>query len=339
MAIHSAIFGCAGHNLTRAERAFFRDVNPWGFILFKRNIDTPDQVRKLVAALRETTGRDDAPVLIDQEGGRVARLGPPHWKKYPPGKSYGALYAADPVQGRELTRLGARLIAHDLRALGITCDCVPVLDVPVTGAHDIIGDRAYGFDAATVATLGRAAAEGLLAGGVLPVIKHIPGHGRAGADSHENLPVVDATRPALEKTDFAAFRHLADMPLAMTAHVVYTAFDKDNPATTSRTVIRNVIRRHIGFGGVLMSDDLSMKALSGSFEERTVAALAAGCDMVLHCNGEMNEMRAIARETPKLAGKSKKRAKAALQRIAHLPEPLDAADARAKLDAALAALT
>lgn len=339
MAIHSAIFGCAGHTLSRNEKAFFRDMDPWGFILFKRNIDTPDQVRKLVTALRETTGRDDTPVLIDQEGGRVARLGPPHWKKYPPGKSYGALFAADPVKGRELTRLGARLIAHDLRALGINCDCVPVLDVPVPGAHDIIGDRAYGLDASTVAMLGRAAAEGLLAGGVLPVIKHIPGHGRAGADSHEQLPVVEVTAATLEKQDFVPFQHLADMPLAMTAHVVYSAFDKYNPATTSKTMIRQVIRSHIGFGGLLMSDDLSMKALCGSFGDRTRASLKAGCDIVLHCNGDMTEMLAIAKETPKLAGKAKRRAKAALQRIVHKPEPLDAADARAKLDAALATLT
>lgn len=339
MAISSAIFGCSGHTLTKSERSFFRDVNPWGFIVFKRNIDTPDQVRKLVDALRDTTGRDDAPVLIDQEGGRVQRLGPPHWKKYPPGASYGKFYSADPVRGRELTRLGARLIASDLRALGINCDCVPVLDVPVAGAHDIIGDRAYGRDAATVAILGRAAAEGLLAGGVLPVIKHIPGHGRAGADSHEQLPVVDATRAILEKQDFVPFQHLADMPLAMTAHVVYTALDRHAPATTSRTVIRKIIRRHIGFDGLLMSDDLSMKALSGTFGARTKASLKAGCDVVLHCNGDMDEMCAIAKETPKLAGKARRRAKAALQRINLVPEPLDVAEARAKLDAALAALT
>ncbi|MGL5736783.1 MAG: glycoside hydrolase family 3 N-terminal domain-containing protein, partial [Beijerinckiaceae bacterium] len=283
-------------------------------------------------------GRTDAPVLIDQEGGRVQRLGPPHWKKYPPGKSYGALYAANALAGRELTRLGARLIAHDLRALGITCDCVPVLDVPVPGAHDIIGDRAYGLDPATVAILGRAAAEGLLAGGVLPVIKHIPGHGRAGADSHEHLPVVQTERSLLEAQDFVPFRHLADMPLAMTAHVVYAAIDANAPATTSKRMIRDVIRSHIGFGGLLMSDDLSMKALSGTFGQRTKASLKAGCDIVLHCNGDMVEMKAIAKETPKLSGKAARRAEAALARFSHRPEPLDAAEARAKLDAALAAL-
>ncbi|MGL4323237.1 MAG: beta-N-acetylhexosaminidase [Beijerinckiaceae bacterium] len=339
MAIQSAIFGCSGHALSKSERAFFRDMNPWGFILFKRNIDTPDQVRKLVDALRACTGRDDAPVLIDQEGGRVQRLGPPHWPKYPPGKSYGGFYKSDPVKGRELTRLGARLMAHDLRALGITVDCVPVLDVPVPGAHDIIGDRAYGLDASTVAILGRAASEGLLAGGVLPVIKHIPGHGRAGADSHEHLPVVDVSRSMLEKQDFVPFRHLADMPLAMTAHVVYAAIDSHAPATTSKTMIREIIRGHIGFKGLLMSDDLSMKALSGTFGERTRSSLKAGCDVVLHCNGDMAEMKAIAKETPKLAGKAKRRAEVALQRISHAPEPLDAAEARAQLDAALAALT
>ncbi|MGL4494943.1 MAG: beta-N-acetylhexosaminidase [Beijerinckiaceae bacterium] len=338
MAIHSAIMGCSGLALTKQEKAFFRDLDPWGFILFRRNIDSPDQVRSLVNALRDCVGRTDAPVLIDQEGGRVQRLGPPHWKKYPPGKSYGALYAANALAGRELTRLGARLIAHDLRALGITCDCVPVLDVPVPGAHDIIGDRAYGLDPATVAILGRAAAEGLLAGGVLPVIKHIPGHGRAGADSHEHLPVVQTERSLLEAQDFVPFRHLADMPLAMTAHVVYAAIDANAPATTSKRMIRDVIRSHIGFGGLLMSDDLSMKALSGTFGQRTKASLKAGCDIVLHCNGDMVEMKAIAKETPKLSGKAARRAEAALARISHRPEPLDAAEARAKLDAALAAL-
>ena len=216
----AAILGCAGTTLTAEEVAFFRDVKPWGFILFKRNIADPNQVRALTAALRETVGRPDAPILIDQEGGRVARLQPPHWRIYPPGRAYGELVANDPLTAREITRLGARLIAHDLLSLGINVDCVPVLDVPDPQGHEIIGDRAYGDTPEQVATLGRAAAEGLLAGGVLPIIKHIPGHGRAMADSHLELPVVKAKLAELDARDFAPFRVLSDMPMAMTAHVV-----------------------------------------------------------------------------------------------------------------------
>jgi len=270
------IVGCSGHVLTLAEQALFKAEKPWGFILFRRNVDTPDQVRRLVDSFRECVGRADAPVLIDQEGGRVQRLGPPHWPKYPAGRAYGALKANDPLLRREITRLGARLIAHDLHALGITVDCLPVLDVPVPGAHDVIGDRAYSTDPQTIAVLGRAASEGLIAGGVLPVIKHIPGHGRAGTDSHLALPVVETDRATLSASDFVPFRHLADMPLAMTAHVVYAAIDARRPATTSRKVIREVIRGEIGFDGLVMSDDLSMKALAGDFASRTRAALRAG---------------------------------------------------------------
>src|ERR671912_1086163 len=259
MTARAFIAGCSGPTLTARESAFFREAAPWGFILFRRNVEDRAQLRALGDALRETVGRADAPILIDQEGGRVQRLGPPHWPKYPPGSAYGRI--PDPVARRELTRLGARLIAHDLRAVGIDVDCVPVLDVPVAGAHDVIGDRAYGRDPQTVAVLGRAAAEGLLAGSVLPVIKHIPGHGRAFADSHLQLPVVETPRAELEAHDFAPFRYLADMPLAMTAHVVYTALDRARPATTSRKVVRDVIRGSIGFDGLLMSDDLSMNAL------------------------------------------------------------------------------
>jgi beta-N-acetylhexosaminidase len=258
----------------------------------------------------------------------VQRLGPPHWPKYPPGRLYGTLSANDPLTRREIARLGARLMAHDLRALGINVDCLPVLDVPQPGAHDIIGDRAYAQDPDGIAVLGRAAAEGLLAGGVLPVIKHMPGHGRAGADSHEALPVVDASHAELSAVDFAPFRALSDMPMGMTAHVVYTAIDPKHPATTSRKAIHKVIRREIGFSGLLMSDDLSMKALSGDFADRTRDALKAGCDVVLHCNGVMHEMQAIARSVIKLSGKAKRRADAALARIAAAPEPLDEEAAR-----------
>ena len=336
MADLASIFGCSGLSLTPDERAFFRDTRPWGFILFKRNVDTPDQVRALVDELRACVGRDDAPVLIDQEGGRVQRLGPPHWRRYPPGRAYGDLPANDPLMRREVVRLGARLLAHDLAALGINVDCVPVLDVPEPGAHDVIGDRAYGDTAQEVAALGRAAAEGLIAGGVLPVIKHIPGHGRAHADSHLALPVVEASLANLDARDFAPFKVLSDMPMAMTAHVVYTAIDPRKPATTSRKAVAEIIRGTIGFGGLLMSDDLSMKALSGDFTERARASLAAGCDVVLHCNGDMAEMRAVAAGTKVLAGKAKARAASALARIAKTPEPFDAAEGRARFDAAFA---
>lgn len=336
MSTKAVIFGCEGTILSRDEAAFFRHVRPWGFILFKRNVDSPDQVRALVDALRETVGHDNAPVLIDQEGGRVQRLGPPHWRRYPPGRAYGELSTNDPLIRREITRLGARLLAHDLAALGINVDCVPVLDVPAPGGHDVIGDRAYGRTADDVAFLGRAAAEGLIAGGVLPVIKHIPGHGRAMADSHHALPVVDARLSDLDAVDFEPFRVLSDMPMAMSAHVVFTKIDRKHPATTSKKTIRKVIRESIGFDGLLMTDDLSMKALSGDFAEKTRAAQAAGCDVILHCNGKMEEMEAIARAVKSLAGAAKRRADAALARIGRKPEPFDADEARARFDAAFA---
>tara|TARA_R110002167_G_scaffold59322_3_gene168141 strand:+ start:3460 stop:4518 length:1059 start_codon:yes stop_codon:yes gene_type:complete len=317
----AAIYGCSGPELTAAERDFFAEVRPWGFILFRRNVENPDQVRALVTALRDSIDKPNAPVLIDQEGGRVQRLGPPHWSKYPPGDAY--LKASPDVDGaRDLVRQGARLMAHDLQSLGISVDCMPVLDVPVPGAHDIIGDRAYAADPDTVARLGRAAAEGMLAGGVLPVIKHMPGHGRAFADSHHDLPVVHADLATLEAWDFVPFKAMSDMPLAMTAHVVFDAIDPDQPATTSKTVIR-LMRKQLGFSGLIMTDDLSMKALSGTLTERAEAALKAGCDVVLHCSGDLDEMKLVAEGTGKLKGKSSKRAKAALARIVEQPEPLD----------------
>jgi len=330
----AAILGCAGTTLTADEVAFFKDVKPWGFILFKRNIADPEQVRALTAALRDTVGRGDAPILIDQEGGRVARLQPPHWRIYPPGRAYGQLVANDPLTAREITRLGSRLIAHDLRSLGVNVDCVPVLDVPDPEGHEIIGDRAYGDTPEQVATLGRAAAEGLLAGGVLPIIKHIPGHGRAMADSHLELPVVKAKLAELDARDFAPFRVLSDMPMAMTAHVVYTAIDRKNPATTSKKAIKQVIRGSIGFDGLLMSDDLSMKALSGDFKQRAKDSLAAGCDVVLHCNGDMAEMRAVMSGVGKMSKEARRRAQAVMGRLVKVPEPFDVAEARARFDAA-----
>jgi beta-N-acetylhexosaminidase len=329
----ACILGCAGLRLSEEERAFFRDVRPWGFILFRRNIESPDQVRALTEALRASIDCPDAPILIDQEGGRVQRLGPPHWPVYPPGRAYGEL---PPAQSLEIARLGARLIASDLAAVGINVDCLPVLDVPSAGAHDVIGDRAYAATPEGVASLGRAACEGLLAGGVLPVIKHIPGHGRAQADSHKALPVVEASLAELEAVDFAPFRVLADMPMAMTAHVVYTALDPIGPATTSPRVIGEIIRGAIGFAGLLMSDDMSMKALSGDLTGLSRAALAAGCDVVLHCNGGLAEMRAVVAGSTPLAGEAETRATTALARIAGGAEPFDATEARARFDAAFA---
>lgn len=329
----AAIYGCSGHRLTAEERAFFAEARPWGFILFRRNIDSPDQVRALTDDLRDSVGWD-APILIDQEGGRVQRMGPPHWPKYPPGDAY-LKSTNNLMAARELVRLGARLMAHDLKAVGITVDCLPVLDVPVPGAHDIIGDRAYATDPATVAQLGRAAAEGLLAGGVLPVIKHMPGHGRAFADSHKELPTVHADLETLDAWDFAPFKSMSDMPIAMTAHVVFTAIDKKRPATQSKKAIR-LIRDHLGFDGLLLSDDLVMNALSGTLTQRAEAALKAGCDAVVHWNGDMAEMRQMAEGVSRLKGRAARRADAALARIVHTPEPLDVEEARARFDALLA---
>lgn len=330
----AAIYGCSGHRLTAAEKAFFADVRPWGFIVFRRNVDSPDQMRALTDEMRDCLGEADAPVLIDQEGGRVQRMGPPHWAKYPPAEAY--LEAADGLlRARELVRLGARLMANDLRAVGVNVDCAPVLDVPVPGAHDIIGDRAWARDPATVSMLGRAAAEGLLAGGVLPVVKHMPGHGRAFADSHHALPVVHADLATLDGWDFAPFKALSDMPLAMTAHVVFDAIDPNRPATTSRKALK-LMRDGLGFGGLIMTDDLSMKALSGSLRERAEASLKAGCDVVLHCNGDLKEMREVAEGVGKLKGKVGKRAAAALARIVREPEPLELFAARDRFDALMA---
>ncbi len=289
----AVLFGCAGPVLSDAEKRFFERENPQGFILFARNVETPEQVRALVDGLRATVGRR-APVLIDQEGGRVQRLRPPHWRKRPPMAVFARMAADDLPRARLAARLNARLIAGELADLGIDVDCAPLLDVPVPGAHDIIGDRALGAEPMLVADLGRAVCDGLLDGGVLPVIKHIPGHGRALVDSHHDLPVVETDAATLSASDFAAFRALRDAPWAMTAHVVYRAFDADRPATTSPVVIERVIRGEIGFDGVLLSDDLSMKALKGDFSALTGAVLAAGCDLALHCNGRMEEMEAIA---------------------------------------------
>ncbi len=311
MAARAFISGLSGLTLTADERAFIREAQPWGLILFKRNVSKPEQVSELTKSFRDAIGRD-APILVDQEGGRVQRLGPPHWPVYPPGAVYGALYDREKSLGLTCSRLAGHLLAADLRVLGIDTDCLPIADVPVEGHDPIIGDRAYGTEPGKVAAIAGAVAQGLLAGGVLPVLKHLPGHGRAKADSHHKLPVVDTDRATLEATDFAAFKPLANLPLGMTAHVVFSAIDPAQPATTSATMVREVIRGFIGFQGLLMSDDVSMGALSGTIADRSHAALRAGCDVVLHCNGDLAEMAAVAGAAPPLSGVAAKRADSAL---------------------------
>jgi beta-N-acetylhexosaminidase len=335
MGARAFIAGIAGTVLTDREQAFFRESEPWGLIVFKRNISTPDQVRRLTDSFREAVGRADAPVLVDQEGGRVQRLGPPHWPAYPAGAAYGRLYDRDAEKGLAAARLGARLIATDLAAVGIDVDCWPLADVPVSGADAVIGERAFGTTADKVAAIAAAVAEGLREGGVLPIVKHIPGHGRAKADSHYELPVVTADRASLEASDFQAFRPLAGLPLAMTAHVVFAAIDPVTPATTSVTIVREVIRDWIGFDGVLMTDDVSMEALSGDMRARSRASIAAGCDVVLHCNGRFDEMCAVAEAVPPLTGAAARRISNALAWRRSGPD-IDVAEARGRFAAMMA---
>jgi beta-N-acetylhexosaminidase len=336
--IGAFISGCSGPVLSTAERAFFARTNPWGLILFKRNCETPEQLKRLTSDFRDAVGRKTAPVFIDQEGGRVQRLGPPSnaWRRYPAARAYGEAFNASALAGLRAARNVGRLMAEDLIAAGITANCVPVLDVPQPGAHEIVGNRAYSDRIEAIMALARAHAAGFADGGVLPVIKHIPGHGRARADSHLELPVVDATRAELEAVDFPPFAAMADAPMAMTAHVVYTAIDKTAPATLSKKVILSVIRKQIGFRGLLMTDDLSMKALTGSYADKTRRALDAGCDIVLHCNGEMVQMEEVAAAAGVLKGKALSRAKAALK-AARKPQPFDRKMALKDLEAVLPA--
>jgi len=323
------IFGCSGAELSSAERQFFVEARPWGFILFRRNIIDKNQVRLLIGSLRECVEDSRAPMLIDQEGGHVARLRPPLWKARPSAALFGELYASSPERAREAAYLNARLMAYDLAELGLSVDCAPVLDVPVAGADAVIGDRAFARDPAIVIDLGRAVIQGMLDGGVLPVMKHIPGHGRATADTHKALPHVTTAIEDLSATDFVTFRSLNHCPMAMTAHVVFDSIDAQRPATTSPRIIRDVVRGEIGFEGVLISDDLSMDALKGPLSLRTKAALFAGCDIVLHCNGEMEEMQQVAEEAKPLRDQWLKRCETAL---AHLASPealeIDAAEVR-----------
>lgn len=318
-----AIFGLQGHALTADERALFREANPAGYILFARNVDTPDQLQALTRSLTDLAGRA-LPILIDQEGGRVARLRPPHWPEFPTGETFAALYQRAPVTAIEACRLNALALAATLRPLGITVNCLPLLDVRDPEGHDIIGDRALGAEPMQVSALGRATLDGLRQGGVCGVVKHIPGHGRAGADSHLELPIVTASRDALER-DFEPFRRLASAPMAMTAHVTYTALDPARCATLSPTVI-DFIRNDIGFSGLLMSDDLGMKALgnpqsgghaAGSnalsdFGARAMASIEAGCDIALHCSGDLAEMRSISEALGLISPAAERRLDAAM---------------------------
>lgn len=327
------VCGCLSTTLDADERGFLRDTQPLGVILFKRNVASPAQVSALTSEIRAILG-NDALILVDQEGGRVQRLGPPHWRRYPAAARFAAIPNLD--DRADAVRLAARLIAEDLLRVGIDVDCLPVLDVPVEGAHEVIGDRAYGNTPKTVAKLGRAAAEGMLDGGVLPVMKHVPGHGRAGADSHLALPRVDATREDLAACDFEPFRLNRDLPAAMTAHVVYRALDPDRPATISPTVIQTVVRGTIGFDGLLFSDDLSMKALPGTFREKTEGLFAAGVDVALHCNGDRAEASEVADAAPLLSGAPLRRvadARGAMRRR----RDFDPVDAALRLDRVLAA--
>lgn len=300
----SVIFGTAGVSLGAGELDFFASTDPAGFILFERNCANPAQVKALTAELRACVGREDAPVLIDQEGGRIARMAPPTWGARPAAQRFGDLWRNDPGAALEAARLNAQLIASDLRAVGISADCVPVLDVPAPGAHAVIGDRAFASDPEVVAALGGAMIAGLAAGGIAAVIKHLPGHGRAGADSHTDLPVVDASRPELEDVDFAPFRALNFARWGMTAHVVYTAIDPARPASTSAVVIQDAVRGAIGFDGLLLSDDIGMDALTGGYGARATACLDAGCDIVLHCSGDLAEMKSVAEVARPIGGSS-----------------------------------
>lgn len=332
--MRAVIFGCDGHELTAEEQTFFRAAQPWGFILFKRNCDTPEQVRRLTVQLRDTVGRGNAPILIDQEGGRVQRLRGATWRNRPAPASFGALSRQNPGLARDMAYANARLMASDLLDIGVNVDCTPCVDVPVEGAHDIIGDRAFGRDPWLVAGLGQAVIDGMLDGGVLPVIKHIPGHGRALADSHMDLPVVNTPRDELERSDFAPFRALSHAPFAMTAHVVYTAIDPTAPATTSKRVLDEIVRGFMGYDGCLLTDDLTMRALKGTLTDRVKASIAAGCDIILHCTRNMDEMHEVAAATPTLSGKAAERADRALSFLKPA-KPFAVAQEQTRLDAAL----
>ena len=329
------VTGVAGEQLTPDEWCFLQDARPCGLILFARNCRTPQQVRALIDSFKDAIGRDDLFIMVDQEGGRVQRMKPPTWRQIPSAVKFGALYRQDPENGLRAARAAAQLVATELSALGFNVNCVPVLDMPVEGAHGVIGDRAYASDPDAVVALGKAVAEGTFAGGVLPCMKHMPGHGRSTADTHHNLPVVDTQLAELEKTDFEPFRRLNFLPLAMSAHVLFNAIDPEDPATTSETVIEQVIRDRIGFDGLLFSDDASMNALAGGIGDRVRRMLAAGCDVALHCNGELPDMLEVAANSVLLEGDSERRFHAAFE--ARKPAvTFDASDALAAIEEAMA---
>ncbi len=311
MSVTAVTYGLGGETLSPDEKAFFRDADPWGFTLFARNVDRGKQVRALTESLRDLLGRN-VPVLIDQEGGRVQRCKPPTWRAAPAAARFGELWDREPELALEAVKLNHRLLGAELIALGVDVDYAPCADLSVPGAHDVIGDRAFHADPAAIAAMASAALEGLLDQGVLGVIKHLPGHGRAAADSHHELPVVETERGALEETDFAAFAGIQGALMAMTAHMVYADIDADDPATHSSEVISTVIRGRIGFDGLLMTDDLSMKALRGDLQSRGERALKAGCDLLMHCNGELAEMVQVAHAAPVLDARAAERAEAAL---------------------------
>lgn len=320
-----AFLGLAGPTLGEAERAFFRSVEPAGYILFKRNCVDKGQMRALTDELRSLSGRDDLPILIDQEGGRVQRMGPPEWPRLPSSEPFAKLYEKAPVSAMEATRLNALAIAVMLREVGVNVDCLPLLDVRRPDADAIIGDRSLGSDPMQVAALGRLVIDGLREGGVVGVVKHMPGHGRAMADSHRELPVVEASEAELAE-DVAPFASLCDAPMGMTAHVVYTAWDKERCGSLSSVVIGGVIRGRIGFDGLLMSDDLGMHALSGGFGERAAGVIAAGCDIALHCSGDMAEMEAVAGALGLISAVGYDRLQRAMATVATAasPEPFEA---------------
>ena len=334
MAIQSAIYGLEGFELLPAERDFFRDADPAGYIVFKRNCETPDQLRRLTDVLRSIHGREELPILIDQEGGRVARMKPPEWPAFPAGEAFANLYLAAPSSAIEAARSNARALALMLKSVGINVDCLPLLDVRQPGASDIIGDRALGDNPMQVAALGRAVLDGLASAGVVGVVKHIPGHGRALVDSHKELPVVTASAEELD-IDLAPFERLAKAPMGMMAHVVYTAWDPDHPSSMSETVIRDIVRGRIGFGGLLMSDDLGMEALQGDMGSRAAGVVAAGCDLALHCSGKMDEMVAVAAAVPPLSPEGVERLDRAMASVRDDDDGLDFAEALDKRDALL----
>ena len=302
----AVILGLSGPKLTDAERVFFRDANPWAFILFARNIENPEQLRRLTSDLREAVGRDCL-IFVDQEGGRVQRLTTPHWRKYPSGAVFSQLHAQSPKLGKRAAYLSYRLIADDLRRVGITADCAPVLDLPQENANPIISDRAFGEQTDKIIDIAHAVMAGLMSGGVAPVIKHIPGHGRAKVDSHKALPYIDTSRQEIESTDFIPFRALSEAPMAMTAHAVYECSSR-SALTVSKKSLIELVRGAIGFNGLLMSDDLDMKALKGGLTRKTERALAAGCDVALQCSGQLIDMVQVAKGAILLSGRAKRRA-------------------------------